>query len=91
VLAYQRLELGDHLGVAAERELHLDELLERGRTQVLEAGDLVLGERFVGQVGERRIPPQRERPLERVDGRVGAARGELARALGGQPARTATN
>ena len=36
----QRLELGDHLGVAAERQLGLDQMLLRTQAQVLETGDL---------------------------------------------------
>ena len=44
VLGDQRLELADELGVAAERELGVDALLERRHAQLLEARDLRLGE-----------------------------------------------
>ena len=40
VLADQRLELADQLGVAAQRQLGLDPLLERGEAQLVEPGDL---------------------------------------------------
>ena len=61
MLAWQRLELADQLGIAAERELRLDPLLDRGQTQLLEPGDLRLGERLVGEVGKRRAAPERQR------------------------------
>ena len=88
VLADQRLQPADHLGVAAERELRLDELLARGDPQLLEPGDLGLRERLVGEVGQRRAAPERERALERGGGRRRAARGELAPALARAAARS---
>ena len=57
----QRLELGQDVLVAAEREVGLDPILERGEPQVLEPPDLVLRERLVREVGERRAAPERER------------------------------
>ena len=74
----QRLELADHLRVAAERELGLDQLLVRSHPLVLQARDLALGERLVGEVVERRAAPERERRVQRRDRPLGAARGELA-------------
>ena len=73
MLADQRLELCHHLGMAAERELRLDQLLERRSPQLSQPRDLALGERLVREVRQRRAPPQRERPLERRSGALGAA------------------
>ena len=67
----QRLELGDELGVAPEREIRLDPLLERDGAQLLEPRDLGLGERLVEEVGERRAAPERERLAQRALGRGG--------------------
>ena len=64
MLADQDLELLDHLGVAAERELRLDPLLQRRDPQVLQASDLREGERLVGEVRQRISAPQRQRLLE---------------------------
>ena len=70
----------DELGVAAEREVGVDTLLERAEPQLLEPRDLGLGERLVGEVGERRPAPQRERLAEL-----------LRAALGGAPPASATS
>jgi hypothetical protein len=57
----QSLELGDELGVAPEREVGFDAVLERGESQLLESPALCLGEGVVGEVDKRRPSPQRER------------------------------
>ena len=59
VLADQRLELPHHLGMAAERQLRLDQLLQGGDPQVVETGDLALGEGLVGELRQWRAAPQR--------------------------------
>ena len=69
-----RLELGDELRVAAEREVGLDPLLEHDGAQLLETGDLGLCERLVREVGERGAAPERERLAERRLGGLRAAR-----------------
>ena len=61
MLGDERLELADELGVTAERQVGVDPLLERRQPQLLQPRDLGLGERLVGEVGERRPAPQRER------------------------------
>ena len=66
VLAHERLELGHGLGVAAEREVGLEPLLERDEAQLLEPADLVAGERLVAEVRERRPAPEPERPAQHV-------------------------
>ena len=81
VLADQRLQRRDHVGVAAEGELRLDELLARGDPLLLEPGDRRLGERLVGEVGQRCAAPEREAALERRGGGGRAAGGELPPAL----------
>ncbi len=60
----ERLELGDELGVAREREVGVDPLFEGDRPQLLEPGDLGLRERLVEEVGESRAAPQAERLAE---------------------------
>jgi hypothetical protein len=40
VLGDQGLEAPDHVGVAAKRQLGLDQLLERGQAQVIQTRDL---------------------------------------------------
>ena len=76
MLADEHLELGDELGVAAEREVGFDAPLERAQAELFEAADLGLRERLVGEVGERRPAPEAERvaePLRRELGRAPAA------------------
>jgi hypothetical protein len=85
VLADQALERADDIGVLAEREARVDELLERGHVKLLEPADLALRETLVREVGERRAAPQRQRLLERCGGGAGAAGCELARAVAEQP------
>ena len=52
------LELGHELGVAAEREVGVHAPLDRGHAQLLEPGDVGLGERLVGEIRERRPAPE---------------------------------
>ena len=74
VLVHERLELGDEPAVLAERELGLDALLERGEAQLLEPRDRRRRERLVGEVGERRAAPQRERLAQQRRPRARARR-----------------
>ena len=64
VLGDQVLQLGDGLHVAAEGEVGLDAVLDRGEAEVLQAGGLGLGKRIEHKVGQRRPAPQRERSSE---------------------------
>ncbi len=57
----ERVELGDHLDMAAGLEVGVDRQLGRPQPQLLEAADLGGGERLVRDVGERVAAPQRER------------------------------
>ena len=80
--ADQRLELADHLVVAAFCQVGVDRLLGRAHAQLVQPSDLGGGERLVGHVGERLAVPQRERlacatafeqtlELDRIHGTVG--------------------
>ena len=73
---HERLELGDELGVAAEREIGVDSLLEHDGAQLLESRDLGLRERLVREVGQRRATPELERLAKGTGRRTGIARAE---------------
>ena len=70
VLGGERLELADELGVLARCEIGVDPLLQRAEAQLLELRRVRLRERLVGEVGQRRPAPQRER-LAQPGGRGG--------------------
>ena len=74
MLGDQRLELADELGVAAEREVGLDPLLERRQPQLLEPRRLDPRERLVVELGQRRPAPQRERLAQQARRRARARR-----------------
>ena len=57
----ERLQLADERGVAAERELGVDPLLEGDDAQLVEPGGLEPGELLLVEVCERRAVPERER------------------------------
>ena len=76
VLGDERLELRDQLGVAAEREIGLDPVLEAARRSSSSRAISDLGERLEGEVRERRPAPERERlrkPRRRARGSPCAA------------------
>ena len=81
VLRDERLELARDLGVAPQREVGLDAALERHEPELLEAGDLGLGERLVGEVRERGSPPQRKPFPQKGGGALRVAAGKSAAAL----------
>ena len=67
--------------MVAECELRLDQILLRPDVQLIEPGDLFVRECLVGEVRQRRSPPERERRPELL-GRVGLfAGGERGPAL----------
>src|SRR5215217_5842069 len=76
MLADEPLELGHELGVAAEDEVGLDPLLERGQPQLLETRDLSLCEGLERDVRERGAVPQSERRSQRVGRTIRLARGQ---------------
>jgi hypothetical protein len=61
VLGDQRFELRYQLVVAAGRQVGVDAVLERRQPQLLQPGDLALGQRHALQLGQRLPPPQRQR------------------------------
>ena len=76
VLGDQRLELADEVGVAAEREVGLDPLLERREPQVLQPPRLDAARTAPAELGQRRPAPEasasrsRLRRLGRIRRRV---------------------
>src|SRR2546427_2307241 len=75
------LELLDDRVVPAYGKVRLDPLLERRETQFLEPCDLLLRERVVGELGERRAAPEREGVPQRLCSPVGIVGGECPTAL----------
>ena len=61
MLGDERLELTDELVVAPEQQVGVDPELDRRQPDLLEPGDRRLGEALVGEVRERRAPPERQR------------------------------
>jgi hypothetical protein len=66
MIGNKRLELGDEVGVAAELQLHVEELFPGGGSKLLETRDLGLNERFGGQFRKRRAAPEGKRLAERL-------------------------
>jgi hypothetical protein len=85
VLCNQRLELLHHVGVLAERQLCLDQLLEGRDPGIVEACHFGLGEGLIGEIRQRRAAPQRERVLELRHGRSHVAVSQFHTGLGDQP------
>ena len=78
---HERLELRHELVVVAERELRLEQILLRPDVQLIEPSNLFVRESLVGEVRQRRSPPERQRRPELL-GRVGViAGGERGPAL----------
>ena len=64
MLAHERFQLTDDVRMAAQREIRVDPCLGAGKSELLEASDLRLGEPLEAHVGERRATPERERRPE---------------------------
>ena len=81
LLSDEVLQLADQLARRPQFELGLDALFERSESRLLQAADLVAGERLECQVLEGGAPPERERGAELLGPltRFGAA------CLGGEP------
>ena len=60
MLRHERFELADHVGVPAQLELSVDQILSRHTVELFEARDLRSRERLVVQVAERWSAPERE-------------------------------
>ena len=80
VLGDERLELRHQVVMAAERQVGVDAILERGEPQLVQPGDLALRERLAAEIGQRLAVPQRERiaqarrPLGRIVPRLAPRR-----------------
>ena len=74
VLGGERLDLRDHLGGSAARQLGVDEALVGDQPQLLQPLRLRAGPILVGELGVRLTPPQRQRLTQhrRRPGRVAA-------------------
>lgn len=64
LLGDEPLEIGDHLAVAPECEIEVEQLLHAAEAELLEPRRLVVHDRFVEQIGEGRAAPERECPAE---------------------------
>ena len=73
VLDDETVQLGQQLGVAPEREVGVDSLLERAEAELLELCDRRRRERLAAELGERPAAPQRQGAVEEL---------RLARAVG---------
>ena len=71
VLGGQRLELGDQLAVAAELEVELDAVLERGEAQLVEPVGLAAGGPVERRVGQRRPAELAQRLAQQLGRLVG--------------------
>jgi hypothetical protein len=82
VLAHERLQLADDGGGASEREVRLDPLLEGAEPELLEAGDLGLSKRFVGELTQRGAAPQSNGLMEEAGGGLDVGGRHRAPAVG---------
>ena len=81
----QRVELRDQLGVAPAREIRVDRTLQRGDPQLVQARCDGPGARLLGEIGESRSAPERERGAELFARNAKAPVGERPRP-GARPA-----
>ena len=64
VLHHERVQLMDQVGVAAERQVRVDPILERSQALLLELGPGSDTERRSVELGQRRPTPERERLVQ---------------------------
>ena len=67
------LELADQPGVAAELQVRIEPVLERGEAKLFQACDVRLEGALEGQVGERRATPKGQSFVQGLRGLLGAA------------------
>ncbi len=72
--------------MAAERQVGVDPVLERIQTRLVEARRLDLRERLVGELAERRAPPERERFVQQLGRAAVLVASERPPSLAGEPA-----
>ncbi len=73
LLEHERFELGHERGMAAESKVGLDPQLERRQAELLQPGDLGLGEGLGLEICKRWAPPESERVPERAGCTSGVA------------------
>ena len=78
VLGHQRLELTDEPRMAPRGQLGVHARLEGLEPQLLDAGDLGLRERLIGEVAERRAAPQIQRLTQLARRPLGVGHARLA-------------
>ncbi len=83
MLAHERVELGERLGVPAAGEVRVDAVAHAGEAEVLQPRDLRLREAGARHVRERGAAPERER--------LAKCRGRLPRLAGGELGAPAAN
>jgi hypothetical protein len=71
MLADEHLDLTDELGEAAEGKVGIEPPLECPQAELFEPENLQLRERLVGEIGERRPPPESESFAQHARGQVG--------------------
>ncbi len=71
MLCDQRLQFADDLGLATQGQIGFHPLLDPDQTQLVEPGNLLLGESLVGEVSQRRPPPKGKGVAEDLGGGVG--------------------
>ena len=79
-------ELGGHLGVPSQSEFGLHQPLVRGEPRLLQPPGLVGDERAVGELRERRPPPEVQRRAQPVSGGFEVALIQGSARLGGEAA-----
>src|SRR5206468_460725 len=85
MLRGQRIQLRHNRLVASERELGLHALLDRREPEIVQPLDLLLGERVVGEVSQRRPAPEGESSPKQLQCLSRSRRGVCAAALFEQP------
>ena len=85
MLADQALQLADELAAGAKSQVGLDPFLQADQAQLVEPGDLGLGEGLVAEVGQGRSPPQLQGQPQGLGGLGGGAVGQGLASLGEQP------
>jgi hypothetical protein len=88
MLCDERLELGDQLGMPTESQVRLDPLFQGTDVQLVESSDRALGERLVGELGERSPAPQGERLAQQRARTLSVALGECFSAFPDKPLET---
>ena len=81
MLCNERLQFTDDLGMATQGQIGFDPFLDPDQAQLVEPGDLLLGESLVGEVSQRRPTPQGKGVAEDLGGSVGITLAESRSSL----------